>query len=281
MDKIHDTLPAETPAGAPPSFQESQAAAGLASSSSIPSPSIAPGSGSPAFKTEFACISLNKSDRIRLIDFPPPDFTAVQDVVKKTWHEGIARSDGYGSSREIKLNGYPWRADIDGQDASRVLILRILECLFNRGWVMQASIDMIRKESDKDTLVLRWQNPPPPPCDWLCVSFDSSDKLKIVGNPPKALSQALIAMYGSSIQRHEVTPQRLKIKFNGMPWRPNGTDTVTTRKMLLQLIKKLEEFGYTIYSAMDISDSTDKGETDVLIVQREKTWTPGTPIFHR
>ncbi|KAH7363432.1 hypothetical protein B0T11DRAFT_329406 [Plectosphaerella cucumerina] len=221
------------------------------------------------------------SDRIRLIDYPAEDVRAVQEAVKAHWPRGIAEVDDYSSARQIKVHGTPWRASIDGQDASRVLILRILERLYDRGWVMQAGIDMIRKESDKDTLVMRKQTPPPPPCDWLCVSFDSSDKLKIVGSPPEALSQAIVGLYGGSIQRHEITAERLKIKFNGMPWRPNGRDTVTTRKMLLRLIKTLEEFGFTIYASIDISDSTDKGETDVLVVQRQKGWVPGMPIFHR
>lgn len=263
--RLSDILEPPLAAQAPPSFKESQAAAASAST----------------FQTAFACVTLNMLDRIRLIDFPVSDVLAIQELVKTNWAPGVKAVENYGDARQIRMHGSPWSASYNGNDDARVLILRILERLYDLGWVMQASIDLVRKDVDKDTLVMRRQTPPPPPCDWLCVSFDTIDRLKIVGGPPRDLSDAIIELFRGRLRSEEVTPERLKIKFSSAVWVPQGEDTVTTRRLLLQLIQKLEEFGFTIYASLDMSNGREGRETDVMIVQRQRNWVPGAPIFHR
>lgn len=132
-----------------------------------------------------------------------------------------------------------------------------------------------------DTLVFRYQSPPPPPCDWLSISFDRHDRLKLVDTPPPDLAAAILGIYGSSVSRHDMKPGCFEIKFHGSPWWPSGEETVTTRLMLLRLLEVLERFGYSLYASLDMMNSSEGHETDVLVVHRQKNWVPGTPIWHR
>lgn len=120
----------------PPSFEAATSGAG------------GPSQAAP-FRTRFACVTLNQSDRIRFINFPSDDVTALKGVISTTWPKGIQDFRKYGQSDEFKLRGYPWGYDSRGDDRSRRLVRRMLETLFDRGWVLQAAIDLSKKELDK------------------------------------------------------------------------------------------------------------------------------------
>ncbi|GKU05674.1 hypothetical protein FLAG1_08577 [Fusarium langsethiae] len=206
----------------PPSFEESISADPL------------------IFKTQFACMTLNMNDRIRLINFTQVEVEAVKQVVKTRWKPGLVQTRPYGESTEVWVRGRPWANDSNGNDDARRLILWILETLFDLGWVMQCSLDITRKSDSKDTLIFRKQDPTPPPCDWICISFDNSDKLKIVDSPPKDLTDAILQTFGRDVRRREITAEKFKIHLGIQPWEPSGTDTVTTRLLLLRLVETLE-----------------------------------------
>ena len=131
-------------------------------------------------------------------------------------------------------------------------------------------------------MVFRYQDPPPPPCDWLSISFDWTDKMKIVDAPPKDLTNALVAEFKAKykLKSHELESNRLKLKFHGQPWQANSEETVQVRMMILSLLEILERFGYSLYASMDQVNGSD-AEADVLIVTRQKDWAPGQPIWHR
>ncbi|KAF4970076.1 hypothetical protein FSARC_2822 [Fusarium sarcochroum] len=247
----------------PPSFQETMAA------------------DPPVFKTQFACITFNMLDRIRLIKFSETEVLAVKEVIKARWQPGLVQTRPYGESKEIQVRGSPWSYKSDGNDDARRLILAILERLFDMGWVMQGAMDITRKSESKDSLIFRKQDPIPPPCDWICISFDSSDKLKIVDSPPKDLTEAILKTFGNAVGRREIAPNRVKIHIPGMPWKPSGTDTIKTRIILLRLIETLEMCGFTIYATIGSKGEDEEGAADILICQRQKDWVPGAPIWHR
>lgn len=139
---------------------------------------------------------------------------------------------------------------------------------------------------EPDTLVFRHQEPAPPPCDWLSISFDVSDKIKILDAPHPDMAAAIVAaMKGFDLRSHEVESRpnsRLKLKFFGRPWEPSGTGTVRLRLLLLSLLDVLERFGFSLYASIDqCNDVDNSGEADVLIVVKQKDWIAGLPVFHR
>ncbi|KAF4337307.1 hypothetical protein FBEOM_8820 [Fusarium beomiforme] len=261
----------------PPSFQETMA------------------SSPPTFKTKFACMTFNKSDRIRLINFTEAEVLGIEEVIATHWPQGVVHIKPYGEAMEFWLRGRPWSHRAGGNDDSRRLILRILEKLFDMGWVLQGSMEMTIKSVSKgkiftrimgwtdhlDTLIFRKQDPVPPPCDWICISFDNSDKLKIVDAPPKDLTDAILQTFGRDVRRREITDDRFKVHLADVPWNPSGTDTVKTRILLLKLIETLERFGFTIYATIGSKGEDEEGAQDLLVCQRQKDWAPGAPIWHR
>ncbi|KAG9504892.1 hypothetical protein J7337_004871 [Fusarium musae] len=263
--KATDT-PAEMPEKVPdlpPSFQETMA------------------SPPPMFQTQFACMTFNMFDRIRLINFTEAEVSAIKEVVAARWPAGISHVQPYGESMEFRLRGRPWLHRSGGNDDSRRLMLRILEKLFDMGWVLQGAMEITLKSESKDSLIFRKQDPIPPPCDWICISFDNSDKLKIIDSPPKDLTDAILQIFGRDVRRKEITPDRFKAHLANMPWNPSGTDTVQTRIILLKLIETLERCGFTIYATIGSKGEDEEGAQDLLVCQRVKGWIPGAPIWHR
>ncbi|KAF5675882.1 hypothetical protein FCIRC_7255 [Fusarium circinatum] len=247
----------------PPSFQETMA------------------SSPPIFQTQFACMTFNMFDRIRLINFTEVEVSAIKKVVAARWSPGLSHVQPYGESMEFRLRGRPWLHRCDGNDDSRRLMLRILEKLFDMGWVLQGAMEITLKSESKDSLIFRKQDPIPPPCDWICISFDNSDKLKIVDSPPKDLTDAILQTFGRDVRRKEITSDRVKVHLANTPWNPSGTDTVQTRIILLKLIETLERCGFTIYATIGSKGEDEEGAQDLLVCQRVKGWIPGAPIWHR
>lgn len=121
----------------PPPFEA------VASQSSRPAP----------FETHFACVTLNEGDKLRFINFPPEHVTTCKNVINTAWPSGVQDVRPYGGSTEIKMHGYPWQTSSGKHDARR-LMRRLLETLYDLGWVLQAGVDMSKKEYDKGRLSL-------------------------------------------------------------------------------------------------------------------------------
>jgi hypothetical protein len=128
--------PTEAPSDPPPSFQETMAA------------------DPPIFKTQFACITFNMNNRLRFINFPGLEVVTLKETIKACWEPGVAQTRPYGESTEMFLRGTPWMYNSNGTDDARLLLLVILEGLFDMGWVLQGSMDVIKKSESKGKYLL-------------------------------------------------------------------------------------------------------------------------------
>lgn len=84
---------------------------------------------------------------MRLINFSAEDTRALRGVLGSVWPIKDVRP--YGGADEIKFKGYPWQDKNNGDDKARRLVRKMLEALYGMGWVLQASVDVSRKELDK------------------------------------------------------------------------------------------------------------------------------------
>ena len=57
---------------------------------------------------QHACLTLNWTDRIRLIQFPAPIIDIIRQTIQTSWHRGIQNEKPYAGAYEFKLSGYPW-----------------------------------------------------------------------------------------------------------------------------------------------------------------------------
>ena len=132
-----------TDKGAPPAYGLSDGASASASNAAVTSNSI--------ISTRFGCVALSMTDRIRLINIPTDVVAEVEKAVRNAWRKGIQQTRHYGSSYEIKLHGRPWSYSrmSDHMIEPKRLVTRVLQTLFDSGWVMKAAVDVSQKERDK------------------------------------------------------------------------------------------------------------------------------------
>ena len=210
----------------------------------VPSSTIA-----PEGHTIFASISMHMSDRLRLLRFPPADIEAVHQAIKASWPRGIQDIRKYHESHEFKLNGHPWSGQSDEAIFARRMMCQILEKLSSIGWVLALTVDISKKTTEKDTLIFRYQQPPPAPCDWMSISFSLHDRIRFI-DAPDELIQYLISYLGRFVQRHKRhnLAGTYELQIHGNPWR---TCDQESQVLLLQLLEGLDAKGWTVYASID------------------------------
>ena len=99
------------------------------------------------------CLSLNESDKLRMIRGDPNIASAIRQAIMSAWSDGIQNESNYYESLQFKLNGYPFQT-ISGtnQVHACVMILNILENLKHCGYSILCSADVSGKyHQDKNS----------------------------------------------------------------------------------------------------------------------------------
>ncbi|KAF3000845.1 hypothetical protein E8E13_007084 [Curvularia kusanoi] len=235
----------------------------------------------PPFQTRFASMSLHSADDLRFLNFPDQVIEECRTTIRKLYP--IQREGMYGNSREFKLEGYPWvSTSTDGMQARR-LIAALLGTLHRMGWIMTLNTDVSRSKADKDTLLFRHQSPAPAPCDWGCISFSRSDRMRLIDMSPEVcekLPARLGQQWVSKVSQY--APGIQEIKFHGYPWAVSGKATMSVRELLLTMLAMLEEEGWTVYASIDqdAGGGENSSGTDTWHCCRPQGWVRGAPVYH-
>lgn len=264
--------------------------AGMATKAGIPTEveSDPPAYVESSFKTSFASISLHRTDRIRLLQFSPGDIAGIRDVIKQNWISGIQEERTYARSHEFKCLGNPWSGQGDEAIAARILMRSILAYLFSAGWILTTSTDVSKSIFDKDTIIFRKQVVPPPACEWIAISFNQGDRLRLIGAPMELLANFQALLKGMGLHQEGIWKDKARnafeFKLHGWPWRPQGEEAMTTRLLLLRMLETLEVSGWSLYATVDQNNghkNTSSTGTDSWYCVRAEDWVPGSSVFHR
>jgi hypothetical protein len=77
----------------------------------------------PAYTSyQHACMTLNMSDRLRLIRFPPRIIDVIRQAITKSWPRGLNKEKQDIEFYEFKLYGNPWWGQGDEAVSSRILM---------------------------------------------------------------------------------------------------------------------------------------------------------------
>ncbi|KAG9063416.1 hypothetical protein KI688_004298 [Linnemannia hyalina] len=141
------------------------------------------------------CITLNETDKIRLLGVPPPLVDPIRNAITSSWGQ-IQSEQTYFGAHEFKLLGTPWRGQGTDSVTSRTLIVSVLRTMAVNGWNMLQAADVSKKEHGKDALFFETIDPSlgqvmPDEVDMFALSFNSSDKLRIIGNVPVSIVTAV------------------------------------------------------------------------------------------
>ena len=93
------------------------------------------------------CLSLNSTDKIRVINAPPSVTQAVVSEIRRLWLFGIERERPFGAGIEVRLKGFPWSSDFGGHYGAhgRVLLIHLIKLLAGMGWFIILSADVSAK----------------------------------------------------------------------------------------------------------------------------------------
>ncbi len=77
----------------------------------------------PAYTSyQHACVTLNMSDRLRLIRFPSKIIDIVREAITTSWPRGLNKEKQEVDFYEFKLYGNPWWGQADEAVSSRILM---------------------------------------------------------------------------------------------------------------------------------------------------------------
>lgn len=232
----------------------------------------------PPFHATFASMSLSGVDRVSLLQFRHEDIVALHSVVQSSWHLGIQTVRKFPLSYEFKLNGSPWRGQ--GSDAipARILMRSILAYLFSAGWILQAATDVGKKEHDKSTLIFRKQETPPPESEWIAISFNQTNKLRLIGANTQLITAFRSMLKGTRVLQGESWKDKSRntweFKIQGTSWVATGEQRTVARMLLLKMVETLERYGWNLYASVNQNEAYmgHSRKTDSWFCVRKKGW---------
>lgn len=204
---------------------------------------------------ELAMLSLNRNDRIRLINFNPELTNIARDVILRFYQTKEPEHRDYYGASELKLKGYPFASS--GSDAilTRQLICRLLEAFRNQGWEVLSTIDISRKVTDKSVFLMR-------KCESAkvkigCISLSDVDRIRLCNLPnqvAKAFRDAIAKSYLPGIGFEEARDGSCyEIDLQGMPWTQNSSYNIHARSMLTFLMREAYSYGWSLTCSADVS----------------------------
>lgn len=198
-------------------------------------------------------ISFNMTDRVRLIGLPIDVINSMRTAITHSWGVIQKESDYYGTY-EFKLTGNPWYGR--GEDAvySRRLLAAILRTMAQLGWNLLQAADVSKKPYDKDTLFFE-KGMPDPDAALFAMSFNMKDRIRLIDAPSFAacVKDAIQSQWYNGIQKERDYCGSIEFKLSGNPWYPNGSETVSGRMLLCQIIANVRAKGFKLYGSVDIS----------------------------
>ncbi|KAI1873280.1 uncharacterized protein JN550_003533 [Neoarthrinium moseri] len=237
----------------------------------------------PVVALEFASISMHMGDRLRLLGFDSAVHDLIRVVIKQHWSKGLRRERDYHGSHEFHFYGRPWYSHAIHPIESRRLMNRILEALFNCGWIMSLNTNVTTKVLDVDTLIFHHQSPQPEPHDWMCIGFTSGDCLRFI-DAPEDVVQATINDFQTDGTLKTDVPRPWsgshEVKVARYPWFAHGSQAVMCRLIVLRLLGVLKRHGWSVYASVNQrkqkgSLTHHEGNSDTWHCCRRKGWVSG------
>lgn len=125
------------------------------------------------------CLSLNESDKIRLINSDMELKEAIREVIIEGWSYGLKKENDYFNSYEFRLASNPWSTTSRNQNlGARKMMCLLLKQLNERKWKVICSADVAAKYCSSSSTKM-----PEYPLDvhsWFFVKTEINDQKKSV-----------------------------------------------------------------------------------------------------
>ncbi|KAF9359009.1 hypothetical protein BGX34_008586 [Mortierella sp. NVP85] len=224
---------------------------------------------------QVSCISLNESDKIRMIGVGPQVIQAVRQAIAMSWGT-IQRERDYHGAHEFKLLGNPWHGQGHEAVRSRRLITGVLRAMAEQGWNLLQASDVSKKQHDKDSLF--FESVPLVnglasigQVDMFSLSFNRSDLIRLIDAPAymaPVLKQAIQSQWRLGIQQEQIYETALEFKLRGNPFFADAHEAVYSRLLLAQILANFRAQGYKLYTSVDISMGQDGMDVESWVFRR-------------
>lgn len=207
--------------------------------------------------SNYMMISLNRNDRMRLINCPQNIMESTKNLIGQYWPHGLqGQSQLSGVVWEYKLKGYPWWADGHDAVSSRLFITLMIQNYLSIGWCLVTSLDVSRRVSDKSVFVFKSCQPTSLP--HFCISLNETDKIRLINAPkdmPDLMRQLILNTWSRGIQEEKQYFESYQFKLNGSPWisYDYGNEYLQARCMMTVLLSNLMERGWRVVTSADVS----------------------------
>ena len=225
-----------------------------------------------------SCLSLNMTDRVRLIGMDHPRAqAAVRGALARHWPGGVVSERAYHGAHEYKLKGRPWLANGEATAHARVALAKVLEALAVTCGLVPlpgaGALDLSRKVNDKGTFFFAGRDADRdrvydetgarhPLFPVAVVALHRRDTVRVANAPPElvdAVRRALRRAWPPGVQRE--TPAyggvAYEVKLRGYPWHAHGTDTVHARAIAGHLAAAVRACGWEVVASADVSGKTE------------------------
>ena len=206
---------------------------------------------------DLAMLSLNRLDRIRLINFDRQVCDTVKMVITRAYQREEPPEADYHGAVEFKLKGHPFHCFGDAAVLTRKLICRLMEALRASGWHCLTSIDLSRRSSDKSVLLFYRCQPARTTCASIALCGDY--KMYFVNFSPdmiEVMKQTTLASYLPGFRGEK---QRIdncyEFKLYGYPWGWPSCGALHARSLMLQLLKEAQRRNWHLVASADVSST--------------------------
>jgi hypothetical protein len=218
-------------------------------------------------ETNVICLSLNSSDKIRILG-PEALYPIVKQSIVNSWPLGIKNEQIFGLSYELKLNGYPWyKAQNDSTESffTPNMMCNILNNLYKNGWIFINAIDSSNSEQSLNALYFMYSNEIDLNSNFFTLTLNHSDQLRfhhISNDLNTIISKNIESLWPAGIKNENLKENNtIEYTLKGNPWKSNGFEAVTSRKLINDLLNLLAYAGWNLYATCDLCKRVDSKST--------------------
>jgi hypothetical protein len=205
--------------------------------------------------SRFFSLTLNKNDRIRLINAPNDLIALVRTAINEAWSRGVQEEFNVIAGYEFKLKGKPWWCNGDETVFSRRLVSNILRLMRQYNWSLYATCELSTQLDSKSGFFFRFDptrlNSRP-----LCISLNESDKIRVIDGTQNHINAVLNAIQSSwpeGIQKVSSYSLSHQFKLRGYPFSGDFSNSLYTAVAVMFIISNLQTQGATFLCSASVS----------------------------
>lgn len=201
---------------------------------------------------QFFAVTLNKTDRIRMVSVLPDLASSMKSMMPKLWIHGVKKVKESNGTIEFTLNGNPWNSRGEESLDARELIANLIHVLSQYDWSYYATCMISENIDDKAALFFRYKTMKP--ILTTCVSLDETDKIRLISENKKLKSiirDSIKSSWPKGIESETSYFGSYQFQLKGNPFALDGSNIEYASYMMLNILHGLESNGIKMITSID------------------------------